>query len=117
MAKGAFKAAIKIVGLVISMASMFVKFIVIIIETIIKTLYWVISKSRRELAEKKRKENIEANKKTRERERHEKLAGKSAIANKKEQIKTEISEAKEAYKYRCEERKLLRDHIINKELK
>ena len=52
-----------------------------------------------------------------DRERQAKLANKLAIADEKERAKAEVAEAKEAYEYRCEERKFLREQIINEELK
>jgi hypothetical protein len=64
-----------------------------------------------------RQQDIQARKEEREHESQRKLASKLAGANEKEKIKAEIAEAKEAYAYRCEGRKFIREQMINKELK
>jgi hypothetical protein len=60
-----------------------------------------------------RQQDMQARKKEREHESQRKLA----TANEKEHIKAKIAEAKEAYAYRCEERKFIREQMINMELK
>jgi hypothetical protein len=64
-----------------------------------------------------RKETRQQEMQARKEEREHESQTKQATANEKEQIKAEISEAKEAYAYRCEERKFIREKMINKELK
>jgi hypothetical protein len=65
----------------------------------------------------KRQQDMQARKEEREHESQRKLASKVATANEKEHIKAKIAEAKEAYAYRCEERKFIREQMINMELK
>jgi hypothetical protein len=64
-----------------------------------------------------RLQDMQARKEEREHESKRKLTTKLATANEKEHIKAKIAEAKEAYAYRCEERKLIREQMINMELK
>ena len=95
MAKSGFKAAVRLV----------------------KTVNREINKAEREWAKAQRQQEMQARKEAREHERQARLSRKIAAANEKEQIKVEIAEAKEAFEYRCEERKFLREQIINEELK
>jgi len=96
--------------------------------SLVKTVNREIKKAEREAAKNQRQIEMQARKEAREQERYArksalerkrqaKQENKLAAANEKEQIKAEISEAKEAYEYRCEERKFLREQIINEELK
>jgi predicted dinucleotide-utilizing enzyme len=96
--------------------------------SLVKTLNREIKKVEREASKNQRQREMQARKEAREQERYARkiaseferqtnLASKLAVANKKEQIKVETSEAKEAYEYRCEERKFLREQIVNEELK
>jgi hypothetical protein len=93
-----------------------------------KTVNRELKKAERESAKRQRQREMQAQKETRgqerfarktvtDRERQAKLANKLAIADEKDRAKAEITEAKEAYEYRCEERKFLREQIINEELK
>jgi len=79
-----------------------------------KTVNRELKKIDRESAKQQRKREMLFKKEAREQER---VAKNLAVADKKDRVKAEITEAKEAYEYRCEERKLLREQIINEELK
>jgi hypothetical protein len=95
MAKSGFKAAVRLV----------------------KTVNREINRAERESAKQQRRREMQFKKEVRDRERQTNLANKLAIADDKERAKAEITEAKEAYDYRCEERKLLREQIVNEEIR
>ena len=64
-----------------------------------------------------RQQEMEERKEERDHERRRKLANKLKASKEKETLNTKVTEAKEAYVYRCEERKFIREKMINRELK